>query len=75
MSSRTSVGSISNGLGLFSKSKERKSFIITTALDDVYRELEIMKKLSHPNIIKLVEIIDDLDSGKLYAVMEYASSG
>ena len=47
----------------------------TTALDDVYKEIEIMKKLDHPNIIKLYEIIDDPNSEKLYLVMPVADYG
>lgn len=34
-----------------------------------------MKKLSHPNIIRLVEVIDDDENDKLYMVIEYASGG
>ena len=47
----------------------------TTALDDVYKEIEIMKKLNHPNIIKLYEIIDDPNSEKLYLIMPVADYG
>ena len=47
----------------------------TTALDDVYKEMEIMKRLDHPNIIKLYEIIDDPNSEKLYLVMPVADYG
>ena len=25
----------------------------------VYREIAIMKKLDHPNVVKLVEVVDD----------------
>lgn len=37
-----------------------------TALQDVYREIEIMKKLDNKNIIKLFEIIDQKDGNGLY---------
>jgi len=47
----------------------------TTALDEVYREIEIMKKLEHPNIIKLQEVIDDPQQDKLYLVMPLAEYG
>jgi serine/threonine protein kinase len=47
----------------------------TTALDDVYKEIDIMKKLDHPHIVKLYEIIDDPSLEKLYLVMPVADYG
>lgn len=44
-------------------------------MDDVYKEIEIMKKLDHPNIVTLYEIIDDPCSEKLYLVMPVADYG
>jgi len=37
------------------------------------REIDIMKKLQHPNIIQLMEVIDTPDT--LFLVLEYASGG
>ena len=34
-----------------------------------------MKKLNHPNVIKLYELIDDPTSGKLYLIMPVADYG
>ncbi|XP_057781787.1 serine/threonine-protein kinase GRIK2-like [Salvia miltiorrhiza] len=42
-----------------------------TALSDVLREVLIMKVLSHPNIVNLVEVIDDPTDDNLYMVLEY----
>ena len=39
--------------------KPRRKMSIISALDDVYKEIEIMKQMNHKNIIKLSEIIDD----------------
>ncbi|KAL3698304.1 hypothetical protein R1sor_012380 [Riccia sorocarpa] len=44
---------------------------LQTALMDVLREVAIMKKLDHPNIVKLVEVIDDPESDYFYMVLEY----
>ncbi|GAX78710.1 hypothetical protein CEUSTIGMA_g6148.t1 [Chlamydomonas eustigma] len=35
------------------------------------REIAIMKKLVHPNVVRLVEVIDDPSSDNLLIVMEY----
>ncbi|KAG0586979.1 hypothetical protein KC19_2G132100 [Ceratodon purpureus] len=43
-----------------------------TAMMDVLREIAIMKRLDHPNVVKLYEVIDDPESERLYMVMEYA---
>ncbi|XP_051120645.1 serine/threonine-protein kinase GRIK2-like [Andrographis paniculata] len=42
-----------------------------TAMTDVIREILIMRVLSHPNIVNLVEVIDDPTTDHLYMVMEY----
>jgi [calcium/calmodulin-dependent protein kinase] kinase len=34
-------------------------------------QVAIMKKLSHPNVVRLVEVIDDPTSDNLLIVMEY----
>ena len=35
-------------------------------MDKVHREIAILKKLSHPNIVKLVEVLDDPEQDNLY---------
>jgi len=47
----------------------------TTALDDVMREISIMKKLNHPNVAKLFEVINDPDEDTLFMIMEYLEGG
>ncbi|GLE02366.1 hypothetical protein PINS_up011204 [Pythium insidiosum] len=39
--------------------------------DALRREVAIMKKLSHRNVVRLVEVIDDPSSQKMYLVQEY----
>lgn len=64
-----SSGSSSNGSSL------RRGFSFTTALDEVFREIDIMKQLSNPNIIRIFEVINDPDSDKLYVIMPVADYG
>ncbi|CAN6695715.1 unnamed protein product [Malus baccata var. baccata] len=42
-----------------------------TAMTDVLREVLIMKMLHHPNIVNLVEVIDDPEIDHFYMVLEY----
>ncbi|KAK7262329.1 hypothetical protein RJT34_29896 [Clitoria ternatea] len=42
-----------------------------TAMTDVLREVQIMKMLEHPNIVNLIEVIDDPESDHFYMVLEY----
>ncbi len=37
-----------------------------TPIERIYREIAILKKLDHPNIVKLVEVLDDPAEDKLY---------
>eukprot|EP00999_Lentomonas_sp_LEN2_P002586 NODE_467_length_1470_cov_96.018615_g435_i0.p1 GENE.NODE_467_length_1470_cov_96.018615_g435_i0~~NODE_467_length_1470_cov_96.018615_g435_i0.p1 ORF type:complete len:401 (+),score=61.22 NODE_467_length_1470_cov_96.018615_g435_i0:234-1436(+) len=43
--------------------------------DAVRREVAIMKKLSHPHVIRLVEVLDDSEADSIYIVMEHAQLG
>ncbi|XP_076917965.1 serine/threonine-protein kinase GRIK2-like [Bidens hawaiensis] len=42
-----------------------------TAMTDVLREVLIMKMLDHPNIVNLVEVINDPNTDHFYMVLEY----
>ena len=48
---------------------------VHTRMPQVQREIAIMKKLVHPNIVQLVEVIDAPLDSSLYMVMEYAERG
>eukprot|EP00823_Brevimastigomonas_motovehiculus_P004543 TRINITY_DN2_c7_g1_i1.p1 TRINITY_DN2_c7_g1~~TRINITY_DN2_c7_g1_i1.p1 ORF type:complete len:475 (-),score=180.39 TRINITY_DN2_c7_g1_i1:294-1718(-) len=48
---------------------------IVTALDKVYREIELMKALNHRNIVRLMEVIDDDSSDVLIMAMECMNKG
>ncbi|ORC88815.1 protein kinase [Trypanosoma theileri] len=43
--------------------------------DDLLREIAVMKFVSHPNIVKLKEVIDDVEAQKVYVIMEYCEKG
>ena len=35
-------------------------------LEKVYREIAILKKLDHPNVVRLIEVLDDPAEDNLY---------
>lgn len=44
-------------------------------LDKIYREIAVLKKLDHPNVVKLIEVLDDPDEDHLYLVFELLERG
>jgi len=48
---------------------------VRTAFDDIEKEIATMKRLRHPNCVQLFEVIDSVESDKLYMVIEYVSLG
>ena len=62
---------------IFKKSllKKNKSRYSGTQLDDVLREIAIMRKLAHENIVVLRDVIDDATANKLYMVRPRARLG
>lgn len=57
------------------KDSRSNSSPVNNPLDKVYREIAILKKLDHPNIVKLVEVLDDPDEDHLYLVFELLDRG
>eukprot|EP00494_Astrolonche_serrata_P033670 UN33939 len=47
----------------------------STEFDSVLREITIMKKIKHPNIVMLHEVLDDPKNNELFLVMEFVSGG
>ena len=41
----------------------------------IAREIAVMKKLKHRNVVQLYEVIDDPESEKMYMVMKYVDQG
>jgi len=63
---------------------ENGNLVVNNLLQDAMKEIAILKKLSHKNIIRLVEIMTDEEKLKtylskyilkIYKVMEYAGKG
>lgn len=46
----------------------------TTAHENIMTEINILKKLDHENVVRLVEVIDQEDDDTIYIVMEYVGS-
>ncbi len=43
--------------------------------DMIKKEVAILKKARHPNVVSLLEVIDDDEWGKVYLVLEYVERG
>ncbi|WPG98269.1 serine/threonine-protein kinase ssp1 [Acrodontium crateriforme] len=56
-------------------SKRRKLGKLFQAEDKVKKEVAILKKARHPNIVALLEVIDDPSRKKVYIVLEWVEKG
>ncbi|KAB2576933.1 hypothetical protein BFW01_g2206 [Lasiodiplodia theobromae] len=45
------------------------------SLDLIKEEIAVMKKLNHPNLVSLIEVLDDPDEDSLYMVLEICKKG
>lgn len=55
--------------------KKKKLGLQRNEYENVLREIRILQKLKHPNIIQLYEVINDEEDDYIYLVMEYLSGG
>lgn len=62
---------------IMNKAKLKRKFITRqiTAYKLLETEIAILKKLNHPNVIQVYEIINDPESDKTHIVMEYITEG
>jgi len=56
-------------------SKRRRLGKLGNPEDKVKREVAILKKARHPNVVSLLEVIDDPNRQKVYIVLEYVENG
>jgi calcium/calmodulin-dependent protein kinase kinase 2 len=61
--------------GLMGRGPKRGNQPTMSPLDRVYREIAVLKKLDHPNVVKLVEVLDDPLEDSLYLVFELVQQG
>lgn len=54
---------------------ENGKMVVTTPLEGILKEISILKKVNHPNLVKLFEIMHKEDGSKLYLVLEYCEHG
>lgn len=59
---------------MFKRSKAR-GVQIRTALENVEREIALMKMMRHPNLVSLLQVIDSVESNALYLVLEFVPLG
>lgn len=55
--------------------KKTKNQAGGNAYEDVIREVSILKRLNHKNVVKLFEAIDDPNHDQMYLIMEYLENG
>ncbi|KAI2612463.1 Pkinase-domain-containing protein [Hypoxylon fragiforme] len=71
--------SLGPGQGLFNVHRKQLSHHdAAEAKDALYlirEEIAIMKKLDHPNLVQLIEVLDDPDNDSLYMVLEMCKKG
>eukprot|EP00026_Physarum_polycephalum_P003024 Phypoly_transcript_03033.p1 GENE.Phypoly_transcript_03033~~Phypoly_transcript_03033.p1 ORF type:complete len:735 (+),score=94.37 Phypoly_transcript_03033:242-2446(+) len=76
-----SFGKVKLGTNVFTKDKvaikffNHRKFATVQQIENTHREIEIMKLLSHPNIVKLIDVIEKADECTTYLIAEYVSGG
>lgn len=76
-----SFGKVKLGTNVFTKEKvaiklfKHRKFTSAQRIESSKREVEIMKLLSHPNIVKLLDVVEKPEEGITYLVVEYVAGG
>lgn len=58
-------------VGLMPRNPKKRS----NPLDALHREIAILKKVDHPNVVKLIEVIDDPEIDNVYLIFELVERG
>ncbi|WVR05210.1 hypothetical protein IAU60_002222 [Kwoniella sp. DSM 27419] len=53
----------------------RSSLSESSSAEVIRKEIAIFKKVNHPNVVRMREIIDDPESSKIYMIMEWCKNG
>lgn len=56
-------------------SRQRRLGRLGAPEDQTKREVAILKKARHPNVVSLLEVIDDHNKNKVYLILEYVERG
>ncbi|KAK8815858.1 hypothetical protein WA538_004981, partial [Blastocystis sp. DL] len=56
-------------------SRSGNQMVMSTALEKVEREIALMKRLRHPNLVRLIDVVDDEEQDQIYMVIEYVENG
>ncbi|KAF2637689.1 Pkinase-domain-containing protein [Massarina eburnea CBS 473.64] len=72
---RRRQGALAAGLGFNSPLHRHSVSEENNSLDLIKEEIAIMKKLNHPNLVSLIEVLDDPEEDSLYMVMEMCKKG
>ncbi|CCI45837.1 unnamed protein product [Albugo candida] len=55
--------------------EELKQMTTRSALDDLYREIQLMRQFNHENVVSLNDVLDDRGEDKIYFITEYMKNG
>ncbi|KAF2086875.1 kinase-like protein, partial [Saccharata proteae CBS 121410] len=74
-SGRRRQRNLSAGRGFNSPLHRHSSGEVNNSLDLIREEIAVMKKLNHPNLVSLIEVLDDPEEDSLYMVLELCKKG
>ena len=58
----------------YQKEVERGNPVMDSAMNSIRKEIEILNNCRHPNVVRLLEVIDDAEDNKVYLSKYFRSS-